>query len=155
VIYESLVADPEAELRRIFEFLGLEHEADAVDYGKHQHVEKGLGDPIGVAKHSRPSTGSVEKWASEVASDPARLQLCREMIARLDPADLELWGHPLETLWEPIEKAGGARPKAKKLDRYRLQRKAIVRGRSLVKNSPGLRQTLERVRLALNVLLRE
>ncbi|MFT4571619.1 MAG: hypothetical protein ACI8TX_001524 [Hyphomicrobiaceae bacterium] len=157
VVYESLVADPESQLQKIFEFLGLEHEAEAVDYGKHQHVEKGLGDPIGVAKHSRPSIGSVQKWATEIAGDPARLELCRAMIARVDPADLELWGHPLETIWKPLDDvgAGAVKPKAKKLDRYRLQRKAIVRGRAFVGNSPGLRRLLAQTRLALDVLLRQ
>lgn len=157
VVYEQLVADPETELRKIFEAIGLEHEAEAVDYGKHKHEEKGLGDPIGVAQHSRPSVSSVQKWATEVASDPKRLELCQQMIAKVDPADLELWGHPLESIWQPLEEigAGAVKPKPKKLDRYRLQRKAIVRGRAVVKNSPGLRQLLERLRLASNVLLRE
>ncbi len=126
VIYEELVADPERILGEIFEFLGVPAETEAVDYGKHQHVEKGLGDPIGVARHSRPSTESLHKWAVEVAADPARLALCQEMIAKVDPADLELWGHPLQTIWAPLESVGARKPKPKKLDRYRLERKAIV-----------------------------
>ena len=28
----------------------------------------GLGDPIGVERHSRPTTESVERWASEIES---------------------------------------------------------------------------------------
>ena len=125
VQYERLVADPEPMLKEIFEFLGLVHEAGAVDYGRHAHVEKGLGDPIGVAQHSRPSVGSVEKWAKEVAGVPSRLELCRRIVRKLDPADLELWGHPIESFWEPLERAAGApAPKPKKLDRYRLERKS-------------------------------
>jgi hypothetical protein len=157
VVYEELVSDPEPHLKAIFESMGLEHEPEAVDYGSHKHVEKGLGDPIGVAKYSRPSTSSIHKWATEIASNPARLALCQQMIAKLDPADLAIWGHPLETIWEPLEAigAGAVKPKPKKLDRYRLERRAIMTGRSMVASAPGLRRLLERGRLALNVLLRE
>ncbi|HYB99226.1 MAG TPA: sulfotransferase [Candidatus Limnocylindrales bacterium] len=157
VVYEKLVADPEPMLRGIFEFVGVPHEESAVEYGKHKHEAKGLGDPIGVAKHSRPSTESIDKWAVEIASDPARLALCRDMIARLDPADLALWGHPLETLWDPLERAAasGRKPAPKKLDRYRLERRAIVTLRAQVQKSPQLRKLLQRVRLASDVLLRE
>lgn len=157
VIYEDLVRDPESHLKSIFEMAGLEHEPGAVDYGRHKHVEKGLGDPIGVAKDTRPNTSSVHKWAAEIASNPARLALCRSMIEKLDPADLEIWGHPLETLWAPLDEvgAGAVKPKPKKFDRYRLERRAIMTGRSMVASAPGLRRLLERGRLALNVLLRE
>jgi len=155
VVYEKLVADPEPVMRGIFEFIGVEHEASAVNYGEHQQSGKGLGDPIGVAKHSRPTTGSVEKWAAEIASDPDRLALCQEMIAKLDPADLALWGHPLEGLWGPFERASGSKPKAKKLDRYRLQRKAIVKLRAFVGRYGVIRRLLGRARLVLDVLLRD
>jgi hypothetical protein len=157
VVYEKMVADPEKTLAEIFTFLGLEHEPQAVNYGEFEHVEKGLGDPIGVAKHSRPTTASLEKWAVEIASVPDRLQLCRDIVARLDPEDLAIWGHPLEAFWEPLERAGaaGKKPVKKKLDRYRLQRKAIVKLRATVQRSPALRKLLGRARLAADVLLRE
>ena len=157
VVYERLVADPEPALEAIFGFLGLAHEPAAVNYGEHAHEEKGLGDPIGVKQHSRPTTSSTEKWAAEIASDPARLELCRSIVARLDPEDLRVWGHPAETLWEPLERAGaaGVSPSRKRLDRYRFQRLAIVRLRALVRRSGALRKLLARLRLAADVLLRE
>jgi hypothetical protein len=157
VVYEDLVADPEAVMRGVFGFLGVPHEAEAIDYGKHEHEGKGLGDPIGVAQHSRPSTASLHKWASEVASDPARLALCKTIVAKLDPADLATWGHPIETFWKPLEDLAGkaVAPKPKKLDRYRLERKAIVALRSQVQKNEGLRNLLKKVRLGADVLLRE
>lgn len=157
VVYEKLVSDPEPMLKEIFEFIGVPHEASAVDYGKHAHEGKGLGDPIGVAKHSRPSTASIDKWAIEIASDPRRLGLCKQMVERLDPADLEIWGHPLEGFWTPLDRAGasGAAPKPKKLDRYRLERKAIMALRAQVGQHAWLRRRLQRLRLAADVLLRE
>lgn len=157
VIYENLVADPDTVMRGVFEFLDLAHEVEAIDYGKHEHEGKGLGDPIGVAKHSRPSTASLHKWAGEVSGNPARLALCRQIVAKLDPADLATWGHPIETFWKPLDDLAGrsVAPKPKKLDRYRLERKAIVALRARVKKSPGLRKLLKKARLAAEVLLRE
>jgi len=157
VIYEEMVADPETKLAEIFEFLGLPNEPQAVNYGEHKHVEKGLGDPIGVAKHSRPTTESLHKWAAEIASRDDRLALCRRIISQLDPDDLAAWGHPIEGIWEPLARAkeSGAVPKPKKLDRYRLQRKAIVKLRALAGSSSAFRGLLERLRFVADVLLRE
>jgi hypothetical protein len=157
VVYERLVAAPEETLAEVFEFLGLEHEPQAVNYGEFAYEEKGLGDPIGVGKHTRPTTASTEKWALEIATDPERARLCRDMIARLDPDDLALWGHPIEALWGPLERAGatGAKPSKKPLDRYRLERKAIVKLRSLVQRSPAFRRLLVRLKFGAEVLLRE
>lgn len=157
VVYEKMVADPERTLADVFAFLGLEHEPQAVNYGEFEHESKGLGDPIGVGKHTRPTTTSMEKWAVEIAADPERTRLCQQMIAELDPDDLALWGQPLESLWAPLERAGasGAKPKRKKLDRYRLERKAILKLRGWVQKSPALRRLLGKVRLGAEVLLRE
>jgi hypothetical protein len=156
VVYERLVTEPEKHLAEIFAFLGLPDAPEAVEYGRERPTEKGLGDPTGVERHTRPTTESVERWASEIASRPERLQLCREIIARLDPEDLAAWGHPLETFWLPLEKAGGgAPPRHARLDRYRLERALIVRLRRLVRRSALLRRCLQTTRLAADVLLRE
>jgi hypothetical protein len=157
VVYEQLVADPERMLGEIFSFIGVPNEPQAVEYGKQEPTVQGLGDPIGVKKHSRPSTESVDKWAVEIATRPDRLALCREIIARLDPDDLAVWGHPLETLWKPLEAAGAvsAAPSRKALDRYRLERMMIVKLRALVQRRPILRKWLGTLRLGADVLLRE
>lgn len=157
VVYEKLVQDPEAHLEKIFEFVGVPHEPGAVNYGEHAHATGGLGDPIGVAKHSRPSTESIDKWAIEIATRRDRLALCREMIGRLDPADLAAWGHPMETIWEPLERAGasGRRPPKKGLTRYRVERKAIVVLRRWARRVGLFRRILTRMRLGADVLLRD
>src|SRR5262245_29176330 len=65
--YEQLVQQPEQEMTRLCEFLGIPFEADAIEYGRHQVDGQGLGDPITVDRHSRPIADSVEKWAAELA----------------------------------------------------------------------------------------
>lgn len=155
--YEALVQQPEAEMRRVFEFLGLPFEPGTIEYGRHEHDPKGLGDPLGVQQHSRPVTASVEKWAHELAADSAKLALVREMIGGIDDADLETWGFPRGTFFAPVEAAAtsGATPPARPpfFDRYRLQRKMLIAlRRDIDHNAFG--RLVRRVRLVCDVLLR-
>jgi hypothetical protein len=110
-----------------------------------------------VDQHSRPTTGSVKKWAQELATDPVKLELMRDVIAQVDEEDLRTIGYPIDTLWQPLEEAAGKRvaPGRQRLDRYRLQRKLILTGRGMAQRSALLRRMLEKGRLALDVLLRE
>ena len=57
VRYEDLTTDPEAQTRRICEFLGLPWEAGMIDYGQHDHgrYRAGLGDWAGKIR-----TGQVQ-----------------------------------------------------------------------------------------------
>ncbi len=160
VKYENLVKAPEESMEKIYAHIGIPFEIDTIEYGKAEGDganSKGLGDPIGVKQHARPQTGSVKKWAQELAADPAKLTLMRKVIDTLDPADLATLGYPLDTLWAPLDEAGSntqplPRPK---LDRYRLQRKAIIRLRALAQQHAGFRKLLQKMRLGADVLLRE
>jgi hypothetical protein len=155
--YEDLVRNPEDAMRRVFEFLGVPFEAAAIDYGQHEHEAKGLGDPLGVQQHSRPVTDSVEKWAHELAADPAKLAIVREMVGTIPDADLETWGFPRATFFAPVDAAAAAGAKRAAqppfFDRYRLQRKALVMlRRNIQQNAFG--RVVKRVRLVCDVLLR-
>jgi hypothetical protein len=48
-----------------------------VDYGSAEGAGGtspwGLGDPVTVSRESRPTTGSLAKWAEELGADPAKL----------------------------------------------------------------------------------
>ena len=158
VRYEDLVKDPETWFERICAYIGIPFEPAAIDYGKKDEARpQGLGDPIGVKQHSRPTTASVKKWAQELASDPAKLELMKKTIAQLDPGDLAILGYPVDRLWLPLEDAlGQAAPLPKpKLDRYRLQRKMIIALRTRAQKGGLLRKMLEKGRLACDILLRE
>lgn len=155
--YEELVRDPETEMRRVFEGIGVPFEASAINYGEHEHESKGLGDPLGVKQHSRPVTSSVEKWAHELASEPEKLAIVRDMVGSIPDADLETWGFPRATFFAPVEAAAAAgakrAPKPPFFDKYRLQRKALVVLRhNIQENAFG--RVVKRVRLVCDVLLR-
>ncbi len=159
VRYEDLVADPERWMREVFAFLGVAFEADAIDYGKHERVQKGLGDPTGVAKHSRPSTDSVEKWARQLAGDERHYRFVRSLTDRLEPADLATWGFDARTLYAPIEegRVPGMKPRKKKLsdrlNRHTLERSLLLAlRRNIHHNAFG--RLVARIRFACDVLLR-
>jgi hypothetical protein len=157
VRYEDLVRDPESWMQRISSHIGVDYEPETIHYGK-QGAEKreGLGDPIGVHQHDRPSTASVTKWVQDLAGDPEKRRLMEQVIASLDPDDLATLGYPPATLWKPLEEAGEVPPPAKlRLSSYRLQRKLIVSLRRYAQRPGPFRKALEKARLAADVLLRE
>jgi hypothetical protein len=157
VVYEQLVQHPEAEMRRVFDFLGLPFEAEAIEYGRHQHAAGGLGDPTGVSKHTRPVTESVEKWAVELAAQPQNLRIVREMIATIDDLDLTTWGFPRSTFFQPLERAAQAqgRPLERPplLDHFRLERKLLVMLRRNIQHN-AFGRLVRRTRMLCDVLLR-
>jgi hypothetical protein len=158
VRYEDLVKDPESWMERIYAHIEVPFEADTVNYGKKKsEPRKGLGDPIGVQQHSRPSTKSITKWVQELGADPAKRAFMQEVIDQIDPADLETIGYPVDKLWQPLRDAEGEsfETKKEKLTRYRLQRRAIIRFRESAKKPGLLRSTLKGVRGVCEGLLRE
>lgn len=159
--YEDLVKDPDTWMERIYAHIGVPFERETIDYGKGgtggADSRKGLGDPIGVARHSRPTTKSVKKWVEDLLAQPARLELMRRVIDQVDPADLETIGYPVDALWKPLQEAEGkpAQVKKPKLDRYRLQRKMIIRLRRRAQKGGLFQKVLKKAQLTCDVLLRE
>ena len=156
VKYEELVREPEAHFRRVCEHIGIPFEERAIRYGESGEEFKGLGDPTGVQRHTRPVTSSVKKWAAEIATDPATLALVSGVLDALDPADLETLGYPREKIVADLAAArGGTVPvKAKGPLRYRMERKLLVTlRRNIHQNALG--RVAKRLRFALDVLLRE
>jgi len=160
VRYEDLVEEPELWMEKICGYIGVPFEKETVDYGEHEDGggdRKGLGDPIGVKRHSRPSTESINKWVTDLAGDEAKRSLMQTVIGQLDPDDLATWGYPINTLWAPLEEAEGQAFTAKKpkLTSYRLQRKLIVGLRAAARKNRLFNKALRTARLACDVLLRE
>src|SRR5262245_24880165 len=156
VKYEELVRDPEAHFRRVCEHVGVPFEERAIRYGESGEEFKGLGDPTGVQRHTRPVTSSVSKWAAEIASNPTTLGLVSKVLDELDPADLETLGYPREKIVANLAAAKGAAVpvKAKGPLRYRMERKVlVVLRRNIHQNALG--RVAKRLRFALDVLLRE
>lgn len=158
VRYEDLVAEPETWMSRICEHLRIPYDPAIIEYGTAQlsAPREGLGDPIGVQKHARPVTDSVDKWCVDLLQHPERLTAMKRMIGDLLPEDLATLGYPAESLWEPLERARTRplHPAAPRTwDRYRLQRVAILRLRRAARHTL-FRGALKRVQRVCEDVLR-
>jgi hypothetical protein len=153
--YEKLVRDPGPELARIFAFLGLDDEPQAVNYGKHFQAKEGMGDPIGVKKHDRPSTESVDKWVAELQSEPKKRTFARELIEQLDETDLETWGYPKDELFAPLHSGkAGKLPRPPLLNKYVFQRRVMLALKKNIDSRPH-GKVIKRIKYYCDVLLRE
>jgi len=159
VRYEELVKKPEEWFDKICTFLEIPFEPDAIEYGKSDDEtrDKGLGDPLGVKQHTRPTTGSIKKWVEELMLDSEKLKMMQDIINQISDEDLAIFGYPKEVIWKPLEEASGkkVKPKKQKLNRYLLERKAIIFLRERARRYACFRRLLEKIRLACDVLLRE
>ncbi len=153
VRYEDVVQRPEEETRRIFAHLQLPFEEGAIDYGKHKHITKSYGDPMSVEKHSRPVTDSLERWAQDLLSNPAALELVQSLVAKLDPDDLKAWGYPKETLLAPLERVGAVKTHRSRLNSYRFKRQVLLTLRRNIHDN-ALGSAVRKVRYYCDVLLR-
>lgn len=155
--YEQLVQAPAPALAAMFEFLGLPDDPGAVNYGERFEAKAGYGDPITVGQHSAPVASSVEKWVDELVQDDQKLALAQDIVARLDPNDVRLWGFDKDTLLDPVEaaRARDQKPfKKPKMNSYVFQRKVMLALKKDIDKRPH-GKLIKRVRYYCNVLLRE
>ena len=154
VVYEDLVQNPESQLERVFAFLGVENDRDAVEYGRSGPAKKGMGDPMTVDQEGRPVTDSVDRWAAELAADPKKRSLAEQMLDRIDVADLEFWQWPPEDLWAPLEAEGGSPPPKRKRNSYTFQRRVMLALKKDIHERPH-GKIVKRIKYYCDVLLRE
>jgi Sulfotransferase family len=155
--YEQLVREPDAELRRVCDFLGLAFEPGMVEYGRETPAPQaaaGLGDPITVAKEQRPTTRSVAKWAAEMADAPGQLEQARGILERLLDEDLETWGYPRAEILAQLDAvAPSGRRKSRSWNRYAIERRLLVRLRKNIHHN-AFGRLVRRIRFVTDVLLR-
>ena len=156
--YEEMVKSPEEHMRSVSEFLGIEFEDAMVNYGEaapQASASRGLGDPMKVASEKRPTTGSLAKWAEQLTGRPDRIAQCREILANLDDADLEIWSFNRQELEEQIAAVdpSGKAKAGPKLSRHVLERKIMLAARRRVGDNAAGR-IVRRVRELCDLLLR-
>ena len=117
---------------------------------------RGLGDPVNVAKQSRPTTDSLSKWAQAATGRPERVALYQEIVARLADDDLTTWGFDRAAIRAELDgiDVGGKRPPRAKLTRYALERRVLVAVRRWIRPDNALGGLVRRVRETCDVLLR-
>lgn len=152
VRYEDLVQNPEGEMHNVLAHLGLPFEPAVVTYGEQKHISKSYGDPMGVEKHKRPVTGSLETWASDLRSRPEALRMAEEIVKELDPEHVEAWGFHKHELLTPVTGAV-ARSTKRAVNGYRVKRQVLLAVRKNIQNN-GVGDAVRKVRYYCDVLLR-
>jgi hypothetical protein len=66
--YEDLVSEPERNVRALCDFLGISFSPDMLDYSGTPPPVGRMNDPVGVHRHTAPSTESLARW-KELAGD--------------------------------------------------------------------------------------
>ena len=105
VHYESLAASPEATLRRVTEFLGLEPLARAELPNDDAVKRAALGDKRGIHQYRKVTTASVEAWPTSFAS-PIRRAWARRYLAYLGEARLQRMGYDVRELQGLLARGG-------------------------------------------------
>jgi hypothetical protein len=157
--YEDLVSDPEAALSGVCRFLGIEFRAEMVDYGARAESRvqsaRGLGDPVTVARETRPTTASLARWAKEMAGDSVKLRRAQRILDSLLDPDLATWGYRRDELAAGLAHAAGLpRPaKSSQWSRHALERRLLVAlRRNIHQNALG--HVVRQIRRVCDVLLR-
>ena len=158
--YEDLVREPAREMQALCAFAGLEFEPAMLSYGEQEQARaepaRGLGDPITVAKETRPTTRSVARWADDMAGDPGKVDQAERILARLADEDLASWGFSRRELEEQLAAVPGEAPRrrGRGLSRYTFERKILVFARRSVQRRAFLGRLVRKLREACDVLLR-
>lgn len=97
VRYEELVSDPVGQVRAVCDRLGLEFDPGMVEYGRVPKPAGDLGDPTGVAKHSRPTRRSLDRWL-EMGETSQTRQLAEGYLRALGPDLLAGLGYNYDDL---------------------------------------------------------
>jgi hypothetical protein len=160
VAYEDLVRDPEKEIERICSFLDVAFEPGTIDYGEQagegpREAARGLGDPMTVARETRPTTASLSKWAADMSGSPEKIRQCEALLESLLDEDLATWGYSraeIQAELAAIDPAGSVRKKPP-ITRHTLERNLLVRlRRNIHHNARG--RLVRKIRFACDVLLR-
>jgi hypothetical protein len=68
IMYEDLVSSPEDSVRKLCDFLGIQFDMAMLDYSNTPAPVGRMNDPVGIHRHTKPSTMSLDKW-KELGAD--------------------------------------------------------------------------------------
>ncbi len=97
VKYEELVTNPEAVIKEICMFLGIEFSDNMIDYGERLTSEWKFGDQVGIRRSTLPNNGSVNKWKDALESPQEKL-LAISYLESLGPQLIKEMGYEYDEI---------------------------------------------------------
>jgi len=101
VQYEDLVTTPEAVIKEVCQFLGIEYSENMIAYGERLNPGWKFGDQVGVRKSTRPNFESLNKWKNAFESPQAGL-LAISYLESLGPKLMKEMGYEYAELKSAI-----------------------------------------------------
>lgn len=97
VRYEEFVSHPAEATARLCQRLGIPFHEPMIDYAATPTPKGTMNDPVGVHRHTRPSTSSLEKW-TRLADDPQTCLFAAKYLERLGPGTVGAMGYPYDDI---------------------------------------------------------
>ncbi len=95
--YEQFVTQPEQNIARLCEQLGITYHDAMLDYSRTPAPKGKMNDPVGIHQHSRPTASSVDKW-KRLAEDPQSRHFALSYLDALGPELLARLGYSFEQI---------------------------------------------------------
>lgn len=151
VSYEHLVQHPTEELQRISAFLDIPVQEQALEYNR-ASVDKGFGDPLGVAQNKRPVTSSLHRWVDLFHAQPHAKQILEQQLKHISDAELAWFGTSFASLWDAMAEKSQGSPK-RKLNRFLWERRLLIALRKNIHTRPH-GAWVQSIRRMCDILLR-
>ncbi len=99
--YESFVKNPEEELARLCTQIGLPFRSEMLNYSDTPAAKGVMSDPVGIHRHTRPSTQSLERW-KEMAYNPQQGHFAQSYLHALGPTTVARMGYSYDQIEEAL-----------------------------------------------------
>ncbi len=100
--YEQFVSEPEKNISALCEQLGISFHDSMLDYSRTSAPKGKMNDPVGIHKHTRPSTSSIEKW-KRMADDAQSRHFALSYLDNLGQKTIEQLGYSWEQICKELE----------------------------------------------------
>lgn len=101
VHYNRLTQEPQNEVPRICDFLGLDFREEMLTHYKEIDFGGTTGDPTGIYRYQQISTDSIDRW-KEVLNSRYRIRFARQYLKAIGDAELEPFGISLSEFEKAI-----------------------------------------------------
>ncbi len=101
--YEDLVADPEAQARRLFAYLDLPYDPASTSAFNDVRLRGRMGDPTDVVAYAAISTAPLDKW-SRIISNPLRKSWARRYVRWIGETRLAVMGYSMADILDELER---------------------------------------------------
>jgi FkbM family methyltransferase len=97
VHYERLLTNPEEEIRKILQKIGLDFYPEMIEYGKHDLPRWPAGDQNSVYRYTKPNSQNLEDWKLEL-KHPIMWKLANTYLEILGETTIERMGYSYQEI---------------------------------------------------------